>query len=243
MIFRGLKSITLDDPQQKVLLRLAQANVAIYSPHTAIDAAAGGLNDWLASLAAKVATGGGFSSKSSVVKPIANSNIASSGSEAVGYGRLVTFGQPVEVASLLRAFSEGLGPTRPGHVQPRPFMVARPRTKTPGSASPSHISSVAVCAGSGWDVLKDCEADAYVMGETSHHNALRASMLGKWLITTFHSNSERYYLQTVLVRRLSEALKQAVPDVKVVYSEEDRDPFEVMMVHPENGIMGQPSGL
>lgn len=47
IIFRGLKSITQADSQQKTLLRLAQEGISVYSPHTAVDAARGGLNDWL----------------------------------------------------------------------------------------------------------------------------------------------------------------------------------------------------
>lgn len=50
IIFRGLKSITLDNTQQTSLLRLAQEGISVYSPHTAVDAAPGGLNDWLADI-------------------------------------------------------------------------------------------------------------------------------------------------------------------------------------------------
>ncbi|KAJ9623950.1 hypothetical protein H2203_005396 [Taxawa tesnikishii (nom. ined.)] len=48
VIFRGLKSLTLSDSQQRSLLRLAAEGISVYSPHTAIDAAPGGLGDWLA---------------------------------------------------------------------------------------------------------------------------------------------------------------------------------------------------
>ncbi|KAK5093264.1 hypothetical protein LTR24_004383 [Lithohypha guttulata] len=47
IIFRGLKSITLDDPQQQSLLRLASHGVSVYSPHTAVDIVPGGMADWL----------------------------------------------------------------------------------------------------------------------------------------------------------------------------------------------------
>ena len=48
IIFRGLKSLTFADTQQQTLLRLASHGISVYSPHTAIDAAPGGLGDWLA---------------------------------------------------------------------------------------------------------------------------------------------------------------------------------------------------
>ena len=72
IIFRGLKSLTLADSQQESLLRLAAEGISVrsclelyifgymltgmygviqvYSPHTAIDAATGGLGDWLADI-------------------------------------------------------------------------------------------------------------------------------------------------------------------------------------------------
>jgi dinuclear metal center YbgI/SA1388 family protein len=50
IIFRGLKSLTLANSQQQSLLRLASHGISVYSPHTAIDAAPGGLGDWLADI-------------------------------------------------------------------------------------------------------------------------------------------------------------------------------------------------
>lgn len=48
IIFRPLRSLTFANTQQTTLLRLAQEGISVYSPHTAVDAAPGGLNDWLA---------------------------------------------------------------------------------------------------------------------------------------------------------------------------------------------------
>ncbi|MCJ1471329.1 NGG1 interacting factor [Pseudocyphellaria aurata] len=50
IIFKGLKCLTLADTQQQSLLRLALEGISVYSPHTAIDAAPGGLGDWLADI-------------------------------------------------------------------------------------------------------------------------------------------------------------------------------------------------
>ncbi|KKY26891.1 putative ngg1 interacting factor [Phaeomoniella chlamydospora] len=47
IIFRGFKSLTLADPQQQSLLRLALEGISVYSPHTAVDAASDGMTDWL----------------------------------------------------------------------------------------------------------------------------------------------------------------------------------------------------
>jgi len=57
IIFRGLKSLTLADTQQQSLLRLASHGISVYSPHTALDSAPGGLGDWLADIVTGTKTG------------------------------------------------------------------------------------------------------------------------------------------------------------------------------------------
>ncbi len=47
-IFRGLKRLRARSPEARVLLRAMDAGLAVYSPHTALDAALDGVNDWLA---------------------------------------------------------------------------------------------------------------------------------------------------------------------------------------------------
>jgi dinuclear metal center YbgI/SA1388 family protein len=46
-IFEPLNRITDATPRQRVVLRAIEANIAIYSPHTALDAVPGGITDWL----------------------------------------------------------------------------------------------------------------------------------------------------------------------------------------------------
>jgi len=47
-IFRGLKRLRVSAADDRVLLRAIEAGLAVYSPHTALDAAQNGVNDWLA---------------------------------------------------------------------------------------------------------------------------------------------------------------------------------------------------
>ena len=212
-IFRGLKSVTLSDPQQRIVLQLAQNNIAVYSPHTAIDAAPGGMNDWLADML----DGHGVVTKRSVVQPIATP--LPTGFGGSGYGRLVEFSHPVNFGRIVEAFSNGLGGLRY-------LMVARPK-HLPRHSEPIAVKSVAICAGSGYDILKSCPADVLVTGEMSHHNALKAIMEGKCIITVFHSNSERRFLKKRLQRQLLDVLRQSDPAAEVLVSETDEDPFEI----------------
>lgn len=51
-LFEAIKSITSEHAGPATLLEAARNSIAIYSPHTALDAAEGGLNDWLAAMVA-----------------------------------------------------------------------------------------------------------------------------------------------------------------------------------------------
>jgi dinuclear metal center YbgI/SA1388 family protein len=50
VLFRAVKRLTADEPQGKMLLDLIAAGIAVYSPHTAYDNAAEGINQQLAGL-------------------------------------------------------------------------------------------------------------------------------------------------------------------------------------------------
>ncbi|MDF3128878.1 Nif3-like dinuclear metal center hexameric protein [Kiritimatiellaeota bacterium B1221] len=48
-IFAGLKTLSRHNPLTAALLDLISAGISVYSPHTALDAADGGVSDWLCS--------------------------------------------------------------------------------------------------------------------------------------------------------------------------------------------------
>ncbi|KAK0725373.1 GTP cyclohydrolase 1 type 2/Nif3 [Lasiosphaeris hirsuta] len=227
-IFKGLKSITLADPQQRTVLLLAQNNIAVYSPHTAIDAAPGGMGDWLAD----ILDGHSVDTHRTVIRPCPAPLPA--GFAGSGYGRRVEFGHPVHIGRIVEAYAKGLGNLR--HIMiayPKTDPAVRSSRPSGRSASPPlptgppiAIRTVAVCAGSGADVFKECDADLYVTGEMTHHAALRLTMLGKVVLTVFHTNSERKFLQKRLLPQLQEGLR-TVAGAKILISEDDDDPFEI----------------
>lgn len=211
-IFSGLKSITTQDPQQATLLELAKAGIAVYCPHTAVDAAPQGLNTWLADMVS-----GPHRSARSLAVPCAS---APESHAPAGYGAIGRFDMAVPLPEILRRLAEKLGGLR--HV-----MVASP---VGADVKTTAVRSFGVCAGSGYDVLKAADVDLLVTGETSHHSALRAIQQGRTLVQVFHSNSERGYLREVLRPRLEEQLRAAVPKAEVLLSEHDRDPFRIVDV-------------
>ncbi|KAB5575279.1 GTP cyclohydrolase 1 type 2/Nif3 [Coniochaeta sp. 2T2.1] len=210
-LFRPIKSIGLADPHQRIILQLVQANIAVYSPHTAVDAAPGGMADWLADmLPGATATS---SARKVVVTPLAESETVPPNS---GYGRAVYLDQPLPLTQVIKAYADGLGGQRY-------LMIARPKGM-------SEIRSAAVCPGSGYDVLKDCDAELIVTGEMTHHNALKAVMTGKCVIAAFHSNSERTFLKERMRPALEKLLRKQVAEAEVLVSEVDEDPFEIVDV-------------
>jgi len=48
LFFGGFQTLEKSNPQARTAMRLIQKKIAVYSPHTALDAAPGGVNDWLA---------------------------------------------------------------------------------------------------------------------------------------------------------------------------------------------------
>ncbi|KAL2890865.1 Protein NIF3-like protein [Ceratocystis lukuohia] len=213
IIFRGLKALTTADPQQATLLLLARHNIAVYSPHTALDAAQKGINTWLVECAV-----GSLISLSDIqpLKPIAS---LPAGITYGGYGATVTLPAPSSVASILKSFAAGIG--GPSHLN-----IAVPDGCDLASAT---VSSIAVCAGSGSDVLRGSKAQLWITGEMSHHDALAAVQKGHIVVTAFHSNTERQFLRQRLQPMLSNWLKTAgATDTNVFVSDADRDPYTVV---------------
>ncbi|KAF2455244.1 NGG1 interacting factor Nif3 [Lineolata rhizophorae] len=281
IIFKGLKSITLANGQQQSLLRLAAEGISVYSPHSAIDAAPGGLNDWLADII--TGTPAVLSQKSSprrsrspakafeedddpfVVKggsayklqhhpsprlqpfdrkltvtsaahdrdPVVPLQVE--GAPGAGTGRIVKFKERQTLSILIDRVARGLG-------KPKGFPVAVPQGK---SITEITVSSVGICAGSGGGLLSGLDVDLLFTGELSHHEALAAIERGTSVITLFHSNSERGFLDDVLRTQLEESVSQewdrlradendgsdAFQDdeVTIEVSEQDRDPYGIVV--------------
>ncbi|KAL8899304.1 MAG: hypothetical protein Q9192_001637 [Flavoplaca navasiana] len=175
----------------------------------------------------------------SVINPVTGVE----GFEGAGFGRLVTFSEPQPLTHLVERIAHGVG-------SPKGFPLAIPQGK---QVEDIQIRTVGVSAGSGHNVLKGVDADLLFTGELSHHEALAATEKGQCVITLFHSNSERGYLSSVLKEKLTRVLREewerirkevaeaqdltpewedAVKDedVLVECSEQDRDPFGVVIL-------------
>lgn len=200
-IFKGLKSITSNNPQQKSLIKLIQNNISVYCPHTAVDSAKGGVNDFLSD---------GIVGNFPVLnqEPIIKEN--QENFPDCGMGRLITLSKPIELSKLIDNVKQSLNLS---HLQ---VGLAR-------NQSLNHkIEKIAICAGSGGSVFNNVKADLYYTGELSHHEALFFTESGSSVIITNHSNSERAFLSVI-----KKQLEKEVENINVKISTTDKDPFQV----------------
>ncbi|KAF3933071.1 hypothetical protein ABW20_dc0108426 [Dactylellina cionopaga] len=228
IIFRPLKSLTTDNTQQTSLLRLAQAGISVYSPHTAVDAIRGGVNDWLAS---GISGGDAYETSRTAIQPCPG--VHGTEHEGAGYGRLVTLKEPTDIRAVVERVMGFLGLGNLQVALAKRHSLAEPER---------NIRTIGVCAGSGGSVFRNLNADLLFTGELSHHEALAATESGSSIIACFHSNTERGYLPF-----MRESLLQALPAVweevveqegrdemldvegwEVLISEADRDPYHII---------------
>lgn len=194
------------DPQQRSLVRLLQAGISVYSPHTAVDAAVGGVNEWLAHSIA----GGVNGIAAGTLNPIIPDK---SGASGVGMGRVFKLSVETNVSELVRRIKEQLSVT---HVR----VAARTDA---GDPLTKKVRTVAVCAGSGggvFDELKPTEAAVLFTGELSHHEVLAATQRGQTVLLVGHTNSERGF-----VKKMAAALSAEGVAAAVTVSQADMAPF------------------
>jgi dinuclear metal center YbgI/SA1388 family protein len=175
VIFSGLKRLTRTSAAERIVQDALRSDMAIYSPHTALDAAPGGMNDWLAE-----ALGSGQT------VPIVPNSRAPLG---VGMGRRIELDEP---QTLLPLVKQHLGI---GHLR-----VAAAEQHMRGEL----IRNAGVCAGAGGSVFEQCSnVDLLLTGEMRHHDILARVAAGTTVIVTDHSNCERGYLPHLAARLAS----------------------------------------
>ncbi|EPY42183.1 NGG1 interacting factor 3 [Angomonas deanei] len=204
-IFSSMKRLTLRDEKQKIILRTIRAGMSIYSPHTSLDAAEGGINDWLASLV-------DANSNVAEISPIQPTPEAEGGK--TGIGRVVRLSTPRPFDQVVESVKDGLHlPT---------VRIAIPD----GWERNQPVTTVAICAGSGTSVFRllKGKVDVLFTGEMGHHDVLAANAAGRAVILGEHTNTERGYLSAVLAPLLRKKLGDKV---EVLVLQKNHDPLVI----------------
>ena len=198
LIFAPLTRLVADVAVPRIVMQCVQAKMAVYSPHTALDAVAGGVNDWLAD-------GLGAGERA----PIARGPQHLDAALEVGQGREVVLARPVALATLVRRVRQHLG-------------LARVRTAVADRHRAGRkVARVLLCAGAGGSVLAGRDADVLLTGEMRHHDVLAAVERGASVVLCEHTNTERGFLD-VFARRLRRRLGK---DVGVALARADAEPL------------------
>lgn len=173
-IFKGVRRLTRASAGERILVDALRSGIFVYSPHTALDAAQGGINHWLAGL---LGPGAG--------RPI----IPHVSGNGLGAGHAVELQAPVDLGAALDLIRKGLG-----LAYLRVATAERHRRGEP-------IRTLAVCAGSGGSVFERLgPVDLLLTGEMRHHDVLARVAEGTSVVLTEHTNSERGYLPVLAVR-------------------------------------------
>jgi dinuclear metal center YbgI/SA1388 family protein len=202
VLFKPVQRLTADTPEGALLLRLAQAGIAVYSPHTAYDSSHDGINTQLAtSLALQDVT---------PLRPAVVSLGGSEGSIAlpVGGGRWGTLPAATTLAALARQVRTTL---RAGGVQ---FIGDRGQS----------VQQVAVACGSAAEFLPEARAvgcDVLITGEARFHACVEARTAGVALILAGHYATER-----PAVEQLAKLLADRAPALRVWASRVETDPVQ-----------------
>lgn len=204
LMFKPIQRLVASDMQGAMLLKLVEAGIAVYSPHTAFDSAADGINQQLAQ---------SFNLRN--IKPLrALPNLAGAPFLPDGFtpgsGRYGDLPYPHALNQLCETAKTLLKVTRLQRV---------------GEATHS-ICRVGIACGAAAEYIPDALAagcDALVTGEARFHDCLRARDSGLALILPGHYATER-----PAVESLAQVIRGQFKGITVTASTREHDPVEIV---------------
>jgi dinuclear metal center YbgI/SA1388 family protein len=170
--FRPLKRLTTEHTPGRLLLELIAARIAVYSPHTAFDSAAAGINQQLAAAL-------GLSD----IAPLVTKPSETTGQGAGRHGWLPQPTPLSELVQRLKAFLSLDGLHVVGSIQ----------------REAQHVAVACGAAGEFLEPARQAGCQVLVTGETNFHTCLESEALGVALLLPGHYASERFAVETLAV--------------------------------------------
>lgn len=204
-----LLKLDVNDPCGRVVLKCAQASIAVHSVHTACANAPRGVADWLAESLA--------SGTHSPILP--HADVAQAGE-----GRLLECGRATPLSALIDRLKELLGVRHLrlalGVVVDEPSLAK--------AIECCFVKTIALHVGDrGAAVLRGTEANVYVTSEMTHAQVLEANAQGVVVLLTGQSTIERAYLR-MLRQELHDEFSDSDWNVKVACSQVDVSPLAIV---------------
>ena len=211
LIFKPLKALEFHTPLGAVLNLATRSNLAIFSAHTNLDSATGGLNDMLARRIGLKDLEPLVAGKEVQGNPH-NNDPLNSPEDRPGIGRVGYLGAAIDLKSFAGLIKKQMG---------------LKRIKFAGDPH-LEIKKVAVCTGSGSSLLETffaSGAQVYISGDMRYHDArdVEAAHLG--VIDIGHFSSECFIAEE-LAARLGTIFVETGMEVTVDACELEKDPFE-----------------
>ena len=163
-LFAPVRRLAGAGPVERAVIACARAGIAIWSPHTALDAVPGGTSDWLANMVGE--------GEMTVLHPRPDRPEA-------GMGRIVRLAEEAAFGALATRIAAELGVSS---------------VEVAGRPDTAWVRTVAVCPGAGAEVVADSGADAVLTGEMKHHDLLALAESGVGVILAGHTETERGFL-------------------------------------------------
>lgn len=197
ILFRPVKQLTADTADGRMLLNLIKAGIAVYSPHTAFDSTARGINALLCErLALKDVQ---------PLRPV-QSDSSRLASQLIGSGRFGSLTDPVDFAAFVATVRRNFKLTE---------LEVVPTEKP--------ISKVAVACGSAAEYLHDAHVagcQVLLTGEARFHSALEARSTETGLVLMGHYASERFAIEDLAL-----VIAEQFPGLTVWASRDEANPL------------------
>jgi dinuclear metal center YbgI/SA1388 family protein len=198
ILFHAVKRLTADDSEGRMLLDLIAEGIAVYSPHTAYDSAAGGINQQLAQRL-------GLEQIEPLVPRLSGG----------GSGRMGLWTVRGDQRSAMNSLGDFIEMVKTKlQIGELPFAGDRRQP----------VSRVAIACGSGGEFLSaaiNCKCDVLLTGETRFHTCLEARGAGIGLVLAGHYATERPGLE-----HLAAVVSREFPDIEAWASEVECDPLQ-----------------
>lgn len=198
LLFRGLKHITGATPVERTVVVAIRAGVAIYSSHTALDSARGGVSYAIArSIGARVER---------VLRPASGS----SADAGEGLGVVAVFPEPLIPADFIARVKHACGSG-----------ILRCTAPADGLA----ISRIAVCGGAGGEFIPDAVAacaDAYLTADVRYHD------FGEWADRIFIVDAGHYETESCTKMLFMQLIKEKFANFAVYISATEKNPINYL---------------
>lgn len=178
-IFSSLDTLNEENSRRREYIDLIRSNISLYSAHTNVDAAANGMNDWLAE-----AIG--------LEKPYQIMSISFEDSEdkRYGMGRVASLATPLSMEELIKKVKKA---------------YSLDNLRYSNNRLSKKIEKVAILGGSGAEYYEQAlahEADVYITGDISYHEGQDMIRDGLAFIDPGH------YIEYIFVEKMTKMLKK-----------------------------------